>query len=176
MWTARPPLLLNHLLQAAHWAAPSCSLTGLDRSSKHLCLFLSPALRNSLLHTSQANGRVGHGDAAACCSQWPSTPSLHNALQPALDVVASSYQLPSSILMFFKSLRTTSLHLFFGPDRGRGWRNHPKRQVFGILLSCIHARWPSHCNLRLITLSAAVSLSPHLLRTSIIVMCFFHCS
>ena len=72
----------------------------------------------------------------------------------------------SPIFMSFKSLLMTSFHLLFGPDCGRGWHSHPKKVAFGILLSCMHARWPSHCSLHFVILSEAVSQSPHFLLIS----------
>ena len=51
LWTARPPLLLNHLLQWLHRTAPLWSSMELILSLLHLCLFMSPGLLKHLPHS-----------------------------------------------------------------------------------------------------------------------------
>ena len=92
VWTARSPLLKNHLLQTIHWAAPRCSRTGFSLSLLHLCRFLSLPRLYFLEHTSQVTSHVSTDSwSAALSSTLLSRPNLHVALHPALDAVASSY-------------------------------------------------------------------------------------
>ena len=55
------------------------------------------------------------------------------------------------------------------------WARHPNSVIFGIRWFGILARCPSHSNLRLHTLSVAVSRSPHRCLISCEVMCSSHC-
>ena len=122
MKTVSPPLLLNQrsmLHIELHPSVPRS--TGFLLSDEHLCLFLSLSLPKVLLHTSQVTWRTtGIDGSVALCSLWFSRPRPRDALHAALDVVALSYHWPSSRFMSFKSLRMTSFHLLFGPERGRG--------------------------------------------------------
>ena len=70
LWTANPPLLLNHLRHCEHWVAPHCSYTGFCLSVTHLCLFLSLSFLKHLELSSSTSYR---------------------ALQLTFDDVASSY-------------------------------------------------------------------------------------
>ena len=64
---------------------------------------------------------------------------------------------------------------FSAPQRGCGWGSQPNRVDLGILWSSMRARWPSHSSLLLSVFSAAVSVSPHLHLTSVIVIRSAHC-
>ena len=103
---AKPPLLLNHFLQAWHWEAPICSLMAFLLSLKHLCLFLSLALQNFLKHTLHTTSLAATGVSLPFSGPLP----LSAVFQPSLHLVAASNQSLSST-SFFKSLLITSLHL-----------------------------------------------------------------
>ena len=51
LWTAKPPLLLIHLLHLRHCIAPFCCCIGFYLSDLHLCLFKSPGLLKLLPHS-----------------------------------------------------------------------------------------------------------------------------
>ena len=93
VWTASPPLLLNHLLQTVHCVAPCGSHTGFFLSLVHLCLFLLLSLLNFLEHTSHITSYVATRRCVAVLSSLFFNPNLYAAFHPALDVVASSYHL-----------------------------------------------------------------------------------
>ena len=150
--TARPPSLLNHLLQVTHCTAPFCKWTGLlyVRSSIHLCL----SVRFSLKCLKQVEQRTSVcGSSATCPLEVPSVFLLRRALQPSLDVTASLYHLSLSVLHV--------LHLPYGPLRG--WHCFKKNQKALVWEFCDQAYMQVISSLLLLILSSINSLSPHLL-------------
>lgn len=66
LWTARPPLLLNHLPRESHFTAPHCLHTGLFLSCKYLCLLKPDLLLKDVLHTWQGI-LIGSWIGCKCC-------------------------------------------------------------------------------------------------------------
>ena len=87
VWTARPPLLLNHFLQVWHWAAPLCSLTCLFLSLRHLCLFLSLSSKFPGAHLTFT--------PPSCC-WWMSDLSFCMPLHPTQNCLKSTSRLANS--------------------------------------------------------------------------------
>ncbi len=138
LWTLSPPRLRNHRWQVLHCTAPRCSHTGFDRSSVHLCLFLSDSRLKDLLHTSQLirlNWLAGSCCSSRSCCCWArvvSSPRLYLACHPPLERVASLYHHDSGTPTTLRSWRIWSLHRLRGPPGGRVWGSHPNRASLGV--------------------------------------------
>ena len=176
MCTAYLPRLRNYLSQVSHCKAPRCSLMGFGLSRVHLCLFLSPSLRNDLPHS-------WHRTCFDCCT-WALCSSLmylsltasrYIARHPCLDDMASSSHSSSAIPLSRRSVLMTSLHLFLGPPLGRGCGSHPKRHLHEVRVVGIRARWPSHSKRRAVTIAVTVVRSPQRCLISCDVICCSHC-
>ncbi len=97
----------------------------------HLCFFLSLSLLNFLPHASHATSLNDTDCLVMRCgvSIISSTPSLHNAIHPDLDLLATSYHSFSLTFTSLRSLLTTSLHLLLhNPPPPWAWTAQPTKQ------------------------------------------------
>ena len=142
-----------------------------------MCLFLSPSLLNDLLHSRHMTGVDVEDDAPRCCVVALDSSSAPRQVvrHPRLDLIASLYQSSSGTLISCKSALITSRHLLLGPPLGQGCGSHPNRHLFGVRLSGIRARWPSHSRRHAVTFSETVAGSPQRRLTSCDVMRCAHC-
>ena len=128
-----------------HTAAPLSSLTGFLLSSLHSCLFLSPSLLNFLLHTWHTTSFI---TAAALFIRWvsiiSSIPSLHIALHPGLDLLASSHHSFSLTFTSFRSLLVTFTHTHARTHAHVCIHPYKHTQVDTIE----HSLWPAQCYIR----------------------------